>query len=100
MVLYPSAQREAQQELDSLTKPGHLPTLEDADNFPYVTALVREVLRWGSILPLGELYIALPDNELTTPCFTGGPRRADRDIIYKGYHILAESIIVTNSWYV
>jgi cytochrome P450 len=100
MVLYPSVQREAQQELDRLMKPGHLPTLEDADNFPYVTALMREVLRWGSIVPLGELCVAFSDNELTNLCFKGAPRRVDRDITYKGYHIPAESIIVTNSWYV
>ena len=100
MVLYPAAQREAQRELDSLTKPGHLPTLEDEDNFPYVTALVREVFRWGSIVPIGELNLALPNDEITSLCYTGGPRRAIRDIVYKGYHIPAGSIILTNSWYV
>jgi hypothetical protein len=100
MVLYPSAQKEAQQELDRLMKPGHFPTLEDADSLPYVTALVREVLRWGSIVPMGELYIAFKSDGLTNLCFKGAPRRVDRDITYKGYHIPAESIMVPNSWYV
>jgi cytochrome P450 len=68
MVLYPEVQQKAQRELDTamyLTggnlKPGEnhgdhsLPTFEDAENFPYVTALVQEVLRWNVTIPLGEL---------------------------------------------
>jgi cytochrome P450 len=54
MALYPEAQRKAQQELDALAKPGHLPIFEDAENFPYITAVVQEVLRWSPIVPLGE----------------------------------------------
>jgi hypothetical protein len=67
-VLYPAAQRKAQCELDSVMYPtggnprpgeshGHysLPTVENAENFPYVTALVQEVLRWNVVVPLGEL---------------------------------------------
>jgi cytochrome P450 len=68
MVLYPEAQRKAQRELDTAMylaggnlNPGEshdhlsLPAFEDAENFPYVTALVQEVLRWNVIAPLGEM---------------------------------------------
>jgi hypothetical protein len=62
MLLYPEAQRKAQRELDTVMHPavenhGHLslPTFEDAENLPYITALVQEVLRWNVIAPLGEL---------------------------------------------
>jgi cytochrome P450 len=54
MVLNPDVQRKAQQELDSLLEPGHLPTFEDAESFPYVTALMKEVLRWNPIAPIGQ----------------------------------------------
>jgi cytochrome P450 len=54
MTLYPEAQRKAQRELDALIKPGYLPTFEDAEKFPYITAVVQEVLRWTVITPVGE----------------------------------------------
>jgi cytochrome P450 len=54
MILYPEAQRRAQREIDALKKPGHLPTFEEAETFPYITAVVQEVLRWNPIAPLGE----------------------------------------------
>jgi cytochrome P450 len=57
MTLYPEAQRKAQRELDALTKPGHLPNFEDAGNFPYITAVVQEVLRWNPITPLSECLL-------------------------------------------
>jgi cytochrome P450 len=54
MTLYPEVQRKAQRELDALNKPGCLPTFEEAENFPYITAVLHEVLRWNPITPLGE----------------------------------------------
>jgi cytochrome P450 len=54
MTLYPEAQRRAQQEIDAITKPGCLPTFEDAETYPYITAMVHEVLRWNPNIPLGE----------------------------------------------
>ena len=58
MALYPEAQRKAQEELDVSAKPGHLPTFEDAENFPYITAVVQEVLRWNPIPPTGEYHLS------------------------------------------
>ena len=56
MALNPDVQRKAQQEIDYLLEPGHLPTFEDAENFPYVTALMKEVLRWNPITPFGQFW--------------------------------------------
>jgi cytochrome P450 len=71
MTLYPEVQAKAQAEIDmvvgdkrqatlyelppcntSLTRHS-LPTLEDRPNLPYVDALVKEVLRWQPVVPLG-----------------------------------------------
>jgi hypothetical protein len=32
--------------------------------------------------------------------YIGAAREAERDIIYRGYHIPAGSVILTNTWYV
>lgn len=52
MLLYPEAQRTAQAELDSVIGTDRLPDF--TDELPYVTALIKEVLRWRPVAPLGE----------------------------------------------
>jgi cytochrome P450 len=53
MMSHPHIQIKAQHELDTILPPGVLPTLQDMENLPYVTALVRETLRWKPITPFG-----------------------------------------------
>jgi cytochrome P450 len=56
MVLYPDVQKHAQAEIDSVIgKDRFLPTFEDRASLPYVEAILREVLRWHPIVPIGEL---------------------------------------------
>lgn len=57
MALYPNVMRRAQQEIDTVVGNGRLPTFADAPNLPYMRAMVREVLRWRPVGPLGELFI-------------------------------------------
>lgn len=45
MLQYPEAQRRAQDEIDVLLRQARLPTLNDREALPYITALVREVFR-------------------------------------------------------
>ena len=52
MVLNPSVQRRAQQQLDSVVDRDRLPALADRPNLPYIDALVKEVLRWRPPVPL------------------------------------------------
>jgi cytochrome P450 len=54
MVLYPEAQRRAQEEIDSVLGHGHLPHFGDADALPYLKAMVHELLRWACPAPLGR----------------------------------------------
>ena len=45
MLLYPEIQRKAQAEVDRVIGSGRLPDFSDEPALPYVTALVKEILR-------------------------------------------------------
>ena len=53
MVLFPSAQEAAHAELDRVIGQGRLPQFEDRQELPYIEALVKEVLRFFVVAPLG-----------------------------------------------
>jgi cytochrome P450 len=53
MTLHPAVQRKAQAELDSVVGPHRLPTFADRDNLPYIEALMKELMRWHTIGPMG-----------------------------------------------
>ena len=52
LVLHPEIQKKAQAEIDQMLK-GALPTFEDQESLPYVTAVFKEALRWKPVAPLG-----------------------------------------------
>ena len=54
MELYPDVQKKAQQEIDRVTGGNRLPTLDDYDSLPYMRALVKEVIRWAPVAPIGS----------------------------------------------
>ncbi len=54
MLKHPDIQRRAQEELDRVVECGHLPTLQDEESLPYTTAIVKEVLRWRPVAPIGR----------------------------------------------
>lgn len=51
--LHPEIVRLAQQELDSVLNGERLPDLSDKPRLPYISAVVKEVLRWRPPVPLG-----------------------------------------------
>ena len=53
MVLYPDVVCKAQEELDIVVGQDRLPDFPDKDSLPYVCAIVKEVLRWYPLTPLG-----------------------------------------------
>lgn len=57
MAVYPEAQKRAQEEIDSIIGRDRLPNSSDwhSGKFPYMTALIKEVLRTGPPVPTGEL---------------------------------------------
>lgn len=54
MVLHPAVQAKAQAELDSAIGSGRLPDYNDRPSMPYIDAIVKEVLRWNPVAPLGD----------------------------------------------
>ncbi|KAJ7251350.1 cytochrome P450, partial [Mycena rebaudengoi] len=54
MLANPDAQKRAQEEIDAVVHEGHLPSFDDEESLPYVSAPVKEVLRWKpSATPIG-----------------------------------------------
>ncbi|KAF7334865.1 Cytochrome P450 [Mycena sanguinolenta] len=56
MLLNPEAQKKAQAEIDSVVGSGQLPGFADKPTLPYVSAIVKEVLRWRNVTPLGFFF--------------------------------------------
>ncbi|KAJ7142248.1 cytochrome P450 [Mycena epipterygia] len=80
MLANPEAQRKAQMEIDMVIGQGHLPDFNDEQSLPYISALVKEVLRWKPVLPIGlPHYLSVEDE-------------------YRGYRLPAGSIIIGNIW--
>ncbi|KAJ3575773.1 hypothetical protein NP233_g871 [Leucocoprinus birnbaumii] len=82
MLLHPNVQKRAQQELDQLlaTENRRLPEWNDRERLPYLTAVIREVLRWRPIAPITSPHTVTQDDE------------------YKGYFIPKDSTLLTNLW--
>lgn len=80
MTLYPEAQRKAQDEIDRVIGLNRLPSFEDRPSLLYVEALVKEVLRWHPIAPMGFPHVALSDD------------------IYNGMLIPKGATLIPNVW--
>ena len=53
MTLYPDVQRRAQAEIDAVVGRDRIPKVSDRESLPYIEAIVKEVVRWRPIDPLG-----------------------------------------------
>lgn len=57
MMLSPEIQRKAQKQLDDVIGQDRLPNFDDEPTLPFITAVVKEVIRYG-ILASGSLRCA------------------------------------------
>jgi cytochrome P450 len=96
MVLYPDAQRKAQEELDKVLGGSRLPTFEDEPSLPYVQALVNEVFRWHPVTPLGPLPVLHTYTPFTL--HTAIVHRVTIDDVYEGLSIPKGSTVIGNVW--
>ncbi|KAF9236656.1 cytochrome P450 [Melanogaster broomeanus] len=80
MTLYPEVQRKAQAEIDAVVGSDRLPTIQDREQLPYISALVLELLRWFVIVPLGITHVTTEDD------------------VYEGYWIPKGTYIFPNMW--
>ncbi|KAN0086124.1 Cytochrome P450 [Tylopilus felleus] len=80
MVENPHVWKRAQADIDALVGKDRLPEFHDRPSLPYVDAIIREVLRWRPVLPLG------------------GVHSVTRNDVYQGYYIPNGAIVVVNVW--
>ena len=80
MAVYPDVQKRARKELDAVIGPDRLPTLEDKPFLPFISALVKECLRWRSVVPMSVTHVTTEEDE------------------YRGYRIPKGSVVVSNVW--
>ncbi|KAJ7290002.1 cytochrome P450 [Mycena rebaudengoi] len=80
MLANPDIQKKAQEEIDAVIREGHLPSFDDEESLPYVSAIVKEVLRWKPVAPIGV------------------PHAVTVEDAYRGYRIPAGSIVISNIW--
>ena len=57
--LHPEVVRLAQRELDEVLDGERLPDFSDKPRLPYISAIVKEVLRWRPPTPLGIVFLQL-----------------------------------------
>ncbi|KAK7021812.1 hypothetical protein VNI00_017256 [Paramarasmius palmivorus] len=78
MEMYPHIQERAQADIDKITGGERLPTPEDEAQLPYITAIIKETLRFAPVAPLGLNHRVMEDDE------------------YGGYRIPKGSVIIGN----
>ena len=53
MLLYPDVQARARAEINEIVKHDQMPSIDDKDSLPYLSAVLLEVLRCYTPAPLG-----------------------------------------------
>ncbi|KAJ3487189.1 hypothetical protein NLI96_g3712 [Meripilus lineatus] len=76
---FPGEQAKVQEQIDNVVGDGRLPTFEDQEDLPLVTAFMLETHRWR-------------------PVSTGVPHRASKDIIWNGYVIPKGATVIGDHW--
>ena len=65
MLEHPETQKRAHEELDRIVGRHSLPTLEDREHLPYIKGLIKEIMRFYPVAPIGKeklcthLYVIL-----------------------------------------
>ncbi|KAF8135085.1 cytochrome P450 [Boletus edulis] len=80
MIMYPEVQDRAQALLDKVVGRDRLPTLNDRASLQYIDAMLREALRWGSLVPM---------------CV---PHRVTQDDVFERSLIPKGAVIIPNLW--
>uniref|UniRef100_A0A8H8CJB8 Cytochrome P450 n=1 Tax=Psilocybe cubensis TaxID=181762 RepID=A0A8H8CJB8_PSICU len=78
MVLNPHEFKKAQEEIDLVVGRQRLPTLDDRPSLPYFDCVLKEVLRWSPMVPLGM------------------PHRLMEDDFYREFFIQEGTIVMAN----
>ncbi|OOF99879.1 hypothetical protein ASPCADRAFT_138781 [Aspergillus carbonarius ITEM 5010] len=77
---YGEAVQKAQDELDSVIGTQRLPSFDDMNRLPYITAFISELVRWRPISPIGVPHAVIQDDE------------------YMGFRIPRDATVIANQW--
>jgi len=80
MVLHPEVLKKAQAEIDSVVGNVRLPESSDRPALPYLEAVLKEVYRWLTPVPMGVPHQLTEEDE------------------YEGFHMPKGSMVFTNIW--
>lgn len=78
--LSPEVLRKAHAELDVVVGPHRLPDFGDRESLVYINAIIKEALRWHTVLPIGIPHAIVADDE------------------YHGYFIPSGTMLIANTW--
>ncbi|KAI0752764.1 cytochrome P450 [Daedaleopsis nitida] len=78
--LHPDVVKKAQEELDAVVGLDRLPDFSDRDSLVYVNAVLKEIMRWHTVVPLSVPHFSMADDELN------------------GYFIPAGTVLLPNIW--
>ncbi|KAJ7659531.1 putative monooxygenase [Mycena rosella] len=81
MMLNPSVQTKARQEIDTVIGSDRLPTIQDRESLPYIRSIMTEVFRWKPAVPLGIPHALIQDD------------------VYDGMYLPKGSLVIPNVWY-
>ncbi|KAJ3728216.1 cytochrome P450 [Lentinula raphanica] len=79
LVLNPHVQKHAQEDIDMVVGNHRLPSFEDRESLPFITAICQETLRWHTPTPLAA-------------------HSTNQEDEYSGYNIPADTAIMANIW--
>ncbi|KAJ3526568.1 hypothetical protein NMY22_g10111 [Coprinellus aureogranulatus] len=77
---HPEVQRKAHSEIEAVVGTDRLPGIADRPALPYVHAIVKEIGRWFTVLPMGGPHSSVEDDE------------------YEGYFIPKGTVVMPNIW--
>ncbi|KAJ7771576.1 cytochrome P450 [Mycena metata] len=72
--------KKAQAEIDAVVGQDRFPDFDDEASLPYVTACMKESLRWKNVTPISIPHFVAVEDE------------------YRGYRIPAGSVVIPNTW--
>ncbi|KAF7375513.1 putative monooxygenase [Mycena sanguinolenta] len=81
MILNPSVQHKAQDEIDRVIGPDRLPVIQDKASLPCVRGLIAEVFRWHPAAPLGIAHALTQDD------------------VYDDMRLPKGSVVIPNAWH-
>ncbi|XP_019646726.1 PREDICTED: cytochrome P450 2C15-like [Branchiostoma belcheri] len=80
MILNPDIQQKVQEEIDSVLGQGQTPSMSHRDQLPYTQAVLTEVARFATIVPLNV------------------PHTTTEDTTLNGYHIPKQTMVIPSIW--